>query len=84
MLHEHIFSQVCLDSLGPLSLLVSKLQPDVKTYGELAVAAAVKDTHSSNLLGMWNLFYNQISYYLLPYLIVKFVREVIRYVTTHF
>jgi hypothetical protein len=53
---EHIISQICFDSLGLISLLVSKLQPDVETDAELIEATAVKDTHSSNLLSMWNLF----------------------------
>ena len=53
---EHIISQICFDSLGLVSLLVSKLQPDVETDAELIEATAVKDTHSSNLLSMWNLF----------------------------
>ena len=56
MIIEHIISQICFDFLALFSMLVSKLQPDVKTKAELVETTAVKDTDSGNFLGMWNFF----------------------------
>lgn len=55
MLLEHIISQIRFQCLGLFSLLVGKLEPNIETDAEFVGATAVKDTHSSNLLGVRDL-----------------------------
>ena len=55
MIFEHILSQISFNGLGLFSLLVGKLEPDVETDTKFVRATAVKDTHSSNLLGVRDL-----------------------------